>query len=51
MHRDESDGRCSEIFKIRPRERWRWRETMKCSLLQKMEDVALPILKKEANWG
>jgi hypothetical protein len=25
MHRDESDGRGSEIFKIRPRERWRWR--------------------------
>jgi hypothetical protein len=51
MHRDESDGRCSEIFKIRPRERWRWRETMKCSLLQKMEDVALPIFKKRGQLG
>ena len=26
LYLDESDGRCSEIFKICPRERWRWKE-------------------------
>ena len=44
MHRDESNGRCSEITPQREME-------VECSLLQKMEDVALPIKKKEANWG